>query len=107
MSAPARIIVGAEQVSFRVRLTPRGGADRVEGWQRSADDTWHLKARVSVPPEEGKANASLLALLARELHIPKSSMSISSGATARLKTIVAIGNTNALVARLAAIGELK
>ena len=92
-------------MSFRVRLTPRGGADRIEGWQRGADNSWHLKARVSVPPEEGKANAGLLALLASELHIPRSSLTIASGMTARLKTVVATGDAGALAAKLTAIGE--
>jgi uncharacterized protein len=105
VSAAPRIVRSARQVSFRVRLTPRGGADRIEGWQRSADASWHLKARVAAPPEDGKANASLLALLARELHIPKSSLTIASGVTARLKTVAAIGDADALAARLAAIGE--
>lgn len=90
-----------------MRLTPRGGGDRIEGWQRGADESWHLKARVSVAPEDGKANASLLALLARELHIPKSRLTIASGATSRLKTIVATGDTDQLTARLTALGESK
>jgi uncharacterized protein YggU (UPF0235/DUF167 family) len=94
-------------VSFRVRLTPRGGADRIEGWLQSADANWHLKARVSVPPESGKANTSLLALLASELHIPKSSLTIASGMTARLKTVAASGDADALAARLIAFGESK
>jgi uncharacterized protein YggU (UPF0235/DUF167 family) len=98
---------GAGQCAFKVRLAPRGGADRIEGWQRSADDTWHLKARVSSPAEDGKANASLIALLANELKIPKSRLSIASGVTARLKTVVATGDADALAAKLTAIGELK
>ena len=105
MSAASRIISKPGQVSFRVRLTPKGGTDRVEGWQKSADETWHLKARVSTPPEDGKANASLLALLARELHIPKSGLTIAHGLTGRLKTVVATGDADALTARLTAIGE--
>jgi len=66
-----------------------------------------LKARVSAPPEDGKANASLLALLAAELHIPKARLTIASGATARLTTVVATGDATALAARLAAIGASK
>ncbi len=89
-----------------MRLTPRGGADRIEGWQESGGgDHWYLKTRVSAPPEEGKANARLLALLASELHIPKSSLTIASGTTGRLKTVVATGDSDVLVARLVAIGE--
>lgn len=90
-----------------MRLTPKGGGDRIEGWQQGADDSWHLKARVSVPAEEGKANASLLALLARELHIPKSRLTIAGGTTARLKTLVATGDADSLMATLTAFGESK
>ena len=92
---------------FRVRVTPRGGADRIEGWHQSADDSWHLRVRVSAPPDDGKANASLLALLARDFHIPKSKLEIATGKTGRLKTIVASGDTGALMAKLDALGESK
>jgi len=69
------------------------------------DGSRFLKVRVAAPPEKGKANDSLLALLARELHIPKTGIAIRSGQSHRLETIVAEGDGEGLAARLAGFGE--
>ncbi len=69
-----------------VRLTPNGGRDSVDGWERTADGI-ALRARVSVPPEGGKANKALIALLAKALRLPKTSLSIVSGETSRMKNL--------------------
>jgi uncharacterized protein YggU (UPF0235/DUF167 family) len=61
--------------------------------------------RVAAAPERGKANDSLLALLARELHIPRSAIAVRSGLSHRLKTIAAEGDGDGLAARLAGFGE--
>src|SRR5690606_28251501 len=53
-----------------VRLTPRGGADRLDGWDRDTDGRPVLKARVRAAPTEGQANAALIVLIARTLKIP-------------------------------------
>ena len=87
-------------VSFQVRLTPKGGRDAVEGWQQASDGSEHLKARVRAVPEDGKANAALIALLASELAIPKSAIRIAAGATSRLKRVEITGDAAALTARL-------
>jgi len=78
MSAKARLAV---------RLTPRGGREAVDGWAVDGEGRPYLKVRVAAPPVEGAANAALLALLAKILGVPKSSLSIASGARARLKLV--------------------
>lgn len=70
-----------------VRLTPRGGRDRVEGWASDADGRAYLKARVSAPPVEGEANAALTVLLAKTFGVSRSAVRIAGGETARLKQI--------------------
>jgi hypothetical protein len=65
-----------------VRLTPHGGRDAIDGWR---DGT--LLARVSTVPAEGAANASLIKLLAKELRIAPSTITLVSGAQSRVKTI--------------------
>ncbi len=95
----------AAGVVFRVRLTPKGGRDALEGWTKASDGTSHLKARVRAVPEDGKANAALIALLAHALGIARSALAIASGEKARLKTVAATGDTVALCARLDAWGE--
>jgi uncharacterized protein (TIGR00251 family) len=74
-------------IRFAVRLTPKGGRDSVEGWTVESDGKRTLKARVSAPPEDGKANQALIRLLAKTLNIGKSKVRIVSGAASRLKII--------------------
>jgi uncharacterized protein YggU (UPF0235/DUF167 family) len=72
---------------FTVRLTPRGGSDDISGWGTGPQGSRVLKARVSAPPEDGKANDALIRLLAAELHVGRSRIQIVSGATSRIKVI--------------------
>jgi uncharacterized protein YggU (UPF0235/DUF167 family) len=60
---------------------------------------------VAAPPEDGKANAALIALLAKTLGVPKSAIRIASGETARMKAIVIEPAPPALAARLETWGE--
>ena len=72
---------------MRVRLTPSGSADRIDGVVRNEKGERVLKARVRAPREDGKANAALEKLLAKALGVARGKVSISSGSTARLKTV--------------------
>ena len=107
MPPTASITHKPASIVFKVRLTPKGGRDRLDGWSQTADGTRHVKARVSAPPDKGKANEALVALLAAHLHIPKSSLFINAGETGRLKTLEAHGDPQALAARLEMLGEAK
>ena len=60
-----------------------------------------LAVSVTAPPEDGKANAALLGVLAKTWRLPKSSLSVAQGHTARRKTIHIAGDPTALDARLA------
>lgn len=73
--------------TLAVRLTPRGGADRIEGWGRDDAGRLFLKARVRAVPVEGEANAALEALLAKALGIARSRVAVARGTTQRLKTV--------------------
>lgn len=70
-----------------VRVTPRGGRDSVEGWSRDEAGRPILKLRVAAAAAEGAANAAVIALLAKALDRPKSSVRIVRGETARLKQV--------------------
>jgi uncharacterized protein len=76
-------------VSFPVRLTPKGGRDAIEGWIEGPDGRRYLKARVSAPPQDGKANEALLRLIAEALGVGKSKVRIVSGVASRMKIIEA------------------
>ncbi|MEQ1820431.1 MAG: DUF167 family protein [Terricaulis sp.] len=71
---------------LRVRLTPSGGADRIDG--RASDVTgWYLKARVRAAPENNEANRALEALIAKAFGVAKGKVTVSRGQTARLKVL--------------------
>lgn len=84
-------------VRLAVRLTPRGGADRLEGFRLDAAGREQLHARVRAAPTGGEANAALEALLARALELPKSSVRVTRGAAARVKTVEIEGLDEAAV----------
>jgi uncharacterized protein len=74
--------------STRVRLRVSPGAQRTELAGRYGDG-W--KVRVSAPPERGRANEAVLDLLADKLDLPRRSLSIVSGHTAREKVVLMEG----------------
>ncbi|MEO5374393.1 MAG: DUF167 family protein [Alphaproteobacteria bacterium] len=83
-----------------VRLTPRAAADRIVGVAMEADGTRVLKVAVTAVPEDGKANAALIKLLAKEWKLAKTTVSIAGGATDRRKTLRVEGDTDPLMRRL-------
>ena len=70
-----------------VRLTPRAGRVRVDGWSRDAAGRVFLKVRVAEPPVDGAANTALVRLTAKSLDRPASAVRIVSGEGARLKQL--------------------
>ena len=73
-------------VRFAVRLTPRGGRDRIDGVADGA-----LLVRVAAPPVDDAANAALVRLLAHELGVAGSDVTIEAGRTARRKVVQVAG----------------
>ena len=76
-----------------VRVIPRSRRNAIE-WQQGI-----LKARLMAPPVDGAANDALIALLAEQLRIPRSSISIARGAASRQKIVEIAGMTDAEVLR--------
>ncbi|MEI9990492.1 MAG: DUF167 family protein [Rhizomicrobium sp.] len=103
----ARLRSAKGGVVFALRLTPKGGRDAVEGWSVGADGSEHLKARVASPPEDGKANAALIALLAKTLGVRKTTIEIIAGETSRLKTIAIAAPDPDTIRRLETLGAAK
>jgi uncharacterized protein YggU (UPF0235/DUF167 family) len=87
-------------LAIAVRLTPRGGRDGLDGVETLSDGRQVLKARVRAAPSEGEANVALIALLARELQVSRSQISLTAGASARLKRVAVQGDGEALAAQL-------
>ena len=90
----------ANGLRIRVRLTPRGGRDVLEGIETLADGRAVLKARVRAAPEKGLANVALEALVAKALRVPKLGVSVVAGGTSRVKVVEVSGNAADLAKRV-------
>ena len=88
-------------IRLHLRVTPNAGVDRIEGTEIRDDGTTVLRVRVKAVPDKGKANAAVIALLAKHLGVPKSAITLVSGDTARFKTLHVSGDPDSLAATLA------
>jgi uncharacterized protein (TIGR00251 family) len=70
-------------MTVRVKVVPRSSKSEVVG--AMPDGT--LKVRVAAPPEKGKANHAVCALLAEHYGVAAAAVSIVSGHTAALKLV--------------------
>ncbi|MBO9670360.1 MAG: DUF167 domain-containing protein [Sphingobium sp.] len=77
---------GADLI-LSIRLTPKSSRERIGGVFADAQGQNWLQASVTAPPDKGKANAALLALLAGTLKLPASSILLETGDTSRLKRL--------------------
>ena len=84
-----------------VRLTPRASRDRIDG-PKSGPEGAYVQARVRAVPEDSRANAALVELVADEIGVAKSTVSLAAGKTSRLKTLLIAGNASDLEKRVAA-----
>lgn len=94
MIDPGFLRRGPSGVTVDLRVQPRARRAALE----PADGA--LKAQVTAPPEDGKANAAVIALLAEEWRLPKSSFDVIRGRTARAKTVRVSGEPAAIVQRV-------
>jgi uncharacterized protein len=76
----------AEGVVLRLRVAPGSRRDALRGVHGGA-----LKLAVSAPPEDGKANAAVLALLAGVLGLHARQLSLLSGHASRDKRVLVGG----------------
>jgi uncharacterized protein (TIGR00251 family) len=91
----------ADGTVVRVRVRPGASRTAVLGRTVLADGAAAVLAAISAPPEDGKANAALIQLLAKTWRVPKTSIAVSSGAAARTKMLHVAG-VPALAAQLEA-----
>jgi uncharacterized protein (TIGR00251 family) len=90
-------------VTLHLRVTPNAGRDGLDGVLARDDGNFVLAVRVKAVPEDGKANAAVVALFAKSLRLPKSLIAVTAGHTARQKTLAIDGDGPAIVAALEAL----
>ena len=67
---------------IEVRLRPRGGRDELIGMRDGV-----LQARVTAPPVDGKANRALCKLIAKQVGVAPSKVSVVRGEKSRDKLV--------------------
>jgi len=72
----------SESAEIRVRLRPGGGRDELIGMRDGV-----LQARVSAPPVDGKANRALCRLIAKQLAVAPSNVTVVRGEKSRKKLL--------------------
>lgn len=86
-------------ITFSVKVQPRARKNAITGTIGEA-----LKLSLTAPPVEGKANQAVINFLADFFDIPRSSVTIASGKTNRLKMVNIRGaRLDHLQQRLAAV----
>jgi hypothetical protein len=98
MGQPWRI--SGDGVQLAVRVTPRASKEGAEGVWHDADGAAWLAVKVRAAPDDGQANKAVIALLAKALGVPKSAITLESGAAARLKRLHIVCKTYEMEARL-------
>ncbi len=93
---PSPLSSNADGLKLAVRLTPGAKVNRLEGGAVDAAGKSWLRVRISAPPVEGQANKALVQFLAKRWHLPKSSIAIVSGASARNKILSLQGDPDHL-----------
>jgi uncharacterized protein len=73
--------------TIAIKLTPKASSDRIGDTRQMPDGTDQLAIYVTAVPENGKANAAMLRLLAKHLNLPPSRLSVIRGATSRNKIV--------------------
>lgn len=87
--------ISEEDVLLRVHVQPGAGRTSVVGRHGDA-----LKVKVGAPPDGGRANDALIALLAEALGVAPSTVTVDSGASSRNKRVRIAGAGKADVAKL-------
>ena len=71
-----------QSCTLQVRVQPKASRSLVDGFR---EDVLHV--RVTAPPEGGKANAAVVALVAKSLRIASGNVSIVKGLASRNKVL--------------------
>ena len=72
-------------VELFVRATPKAAHERIGDITHDANEHCYLKIYITTAPEDGKANEAIINLLAKTFKLPKTCITLISGATHRLK----------------------
>ena len=100
---PGWLSAHADGVRVALKVTARAARSAVEGVALDDRGAARLVVRVTAPPDDGRANAAVIRLLAKRWRLPARDLRLISGAAARRKVLQIAGPPQRLLADLAAI----
>jgi uncharacterized protein (TIGR00251 family) len=74
-----------------LRVTPKASVNKIGPSFQDNKQINRLRVSVTAPPEEGKANKTVIELIAKALKIPKTACDIVAGQKERNKTLMIVG----------------
>ena len=74
--------------TISIRVIPKAAANRIGEMRKLANGEKQLVIYVTSPPDNGKANETMIKLLAKHLDIAQSRLTIIRGHTSRGKLVV-------------------
>ncbi len=88
--------LGTHRLGVRIetRVTPRASRNAIDGLREG-----RLVIKVTSPPVDDAANASVIELLAEALHVPRRALTIVAGGQSRLKSLAVAGLSEAEIRR--------
>jgi uncharacterized protein (TIGR00251 family) len=90
----------ATGVRLRVYVQPRASRTELAGLHGDA-----VRIRLAAPPVEGEANQELVRFLARVLGVPRSAVTIATGAGSRRKGVAVLGLSAEAARQRLALGD--
>ena len=95
---PWRPVAGGLELALKV--IPGARRPGLAGLEPTAAGGMALKLKVGAPPEDGRANAAVLAWLAAALALPRGAVTLLEGERDRHKRVRLAGDPGLLAARL-------
>jgi hypothetical protein len=106
-AAPPFVTAADGGVMLRLRVTPGASRSEIAGQRDDGGGQWRLEVRVTAAADRGQANAAVIRLLADAWRLPRSVLTIQSGAAGRRKTLAIAGQPRELLARLGAYWQAR
>ena len=103
MAAPRPWCPVAGGLELALKVIPGARRPGLAGLEPTAAGGVALKLKVGAPPEDGRANAAVLAWLAAALALPRGAVLLLDGERDRRKRVRLAGDPVALAARLEAL----
>jgi len=99
-NSPLPFHPSANGLLIDLNVTPKASANKIGDVVQDSQGHAVLKVYVTAVPDNGKANAAVIKLLAKVWRLPKTSLAIVKGATHRRKVIEITGDSVVLMQKI-------